>query len=86
MTIRRPSGDQDGLESRSTPGAMYVTVRLLRSYTPMKLWSPRSLTNASFELSGDQRGLPFVPHTLTSGTSPLSIGVNAAWAAVTRTR
>ena len=29
--IRRPSGDHVGLVSRSTPGAMYVTVRLLRS-------------------------------------------------------
>ena len=52
----------------------------------MKLWSPRSLTNAIFELSGDQTGPLFVPHTLTSGASPLSIGESAACAAVTRTR
>ncbi len=83
---RRPSGDHVGLVSRSTPGAMYVTVRLLRSYTPMKLWSPRSLTNAIVELSGDQTGPPFVPHTLTSGTSPLSIGESSACALVRRTR
>ena len=84
--IRLPSGDHVGLVSRSTLGAMYVTVRFLRSKTPMKLWSPRSLTNASFEPSGDHRGLLLVPHTLTSGFSPLSIGVGAACARSRRTR
>ena len=52
----------------------------------MKLWSPRSLTNAIFELSGDQTGTLFVPHTLTSGTSPLSTGESSACAFVRRTR
>ncbi len=75
--IRLPSCDQVGLESRSTLGLMNVTVRFLTSKTPMKLWSARSLTNASFEPSGDQRGLLLVPAAQTSGFSPLSTGVGA---------
>ena len=47
----------------------------------MKLWSARSLTKASFDPSGDHRGLVLVPAARTSGFSPLSTAVGAAPAA-----
>jgi hypothetical protein len=75
--IRLPSGDHVGLVSRSTPGEMNVTVRLRTSRMPMKPWSARSLTKASFDPSGDHRGFVFLPAAFTSGFSPLSTAVAA---------
>ena len=64
-----PSADQVGLVSRSTAGPRYVTAGLSVSYTPMKLWSSRSLTKASRRESGDHTGAPWLPNTLKSGRS-----------------
>jgi hypothetical protein len=54
---RVPSFDHAGSQSRSTLGSRYRSVFALTSKTPTKLWSPRSLTKASREPSGENRTL-----------------------------
>ncbi len=68
---RRPSGDHAGLPSRSTLGDIQETLLAAGSYTPTKAWSPRLLTNARREPSGDQEKLPAPFLTLNSCTGSL---------------
>ena len=65
--IRCPSDDHTGAVSWSTPGARYVMLGLLASYTPMYEWSPRSLTYATRSLVGDQTGLRLSPYAVKNG-------------------
>src|SRR4029434_4651769 len=60
-TIRFPSGDQRGLESREGDGARYRICVVSFVETPMKEWSPRLDTNASREPSGDHSAPPLSP-------------------------
>ena len=48
------SGDHSGDESVSTLGSMKRRLLPASPYTPMKAWSPRSLTKARDAPSGDQ--------------------------------
>ncbi len=68
-----PSADQSGLESKSTLGDMYFTVRVATSYTTTKLWSVRVVTKAIFLPSGDQAGALCAPHSVMKALSPRSI-------------
>ncbi len=63
---RRPSGPQTGSSSESTLGSRNRSILAATSYTAMKLWSPRSLTTASCDPSGDQRSALIVPRALNS--------------------